>query len=115
MKRWYDKNEYLSDFLIKIKDTDPKAQGKIVNKVISFIDNKDPEIRTKVVFEFSKIDQTYNRRWYDDYDKYPHAWLLFNMLFCINSSFLQSNVTSYIKEILQNFIIDNNEEKEIDV
>ncbi|MCK4796594.1 MAG: hypothetical protein KAT05_04390 [Spirochaetes bacterium] len=95
MKRWYDQKDKLGTYLTMFKGMSPKTRDSMAKNIILLIDNNDPEIKSKFVFDFPE-KRDLNRRWYDKYDKFHDEWILFNMLPYLDAILL-NQITLYLE------------------
>lgn len=95
MKRWYDKDKELAKQFENFKKLQPKDKYGIIQGLLEFIKNYDPDILHKFIVPLDI--ERWNRRWYDNE---PAFWLFFNSLKFADEKLLKK-VTAYMKKEIE--------------
>jgi hypothetical protein len=93
LKRWYDSNEKLRNYIESLKSIEPVLRNKIVRDLMECVRKKNPSLLDSFVEEYPL--ETRNQRWYD---QDPYLWILMNGLKYADDDIIIS-VIDYFEEM----------------
>jgi hypothetical protein len=75
LKRWYDSNDKLRNYIESLQNVEPELRNKIVRDLMECVRERNPSLLDSFVEEYPL--ESRHQRWYD---QDPYLWILLNGL-----------------------------------